>query len=72
MAVKTVEAIEGVGVFGIELFLAKDGRLLVNEIAPRTHNSGHYTIVGPRDRPCQVRRSRSAPSPACRSVQPNS
>lgn len=44
LAVKTVEAIEGVGVFGIELFLAKDGRLLVNEIAPRTHNSGHYTI----------------------------
>lgn len=44
LAVETVEAIEGVGVFGIELFLARDGRLLVNEIAPRTHNSGHYTI----------------------------
>ena len=44
LAVKTVEAIEGIGVFGIELFLGKDGRLLVNEIAPRTHNSGHYTI----------------------------
>jgi len=44
LAVKTVEAIEGVGVFGIELFLARDGRMLVNEIAPRTHNSGHYTI----------------------------
>lgn len=44
LAVDTVDAIEGVGVFGIELFLAKDGRLLVNEIAPRTHNSGHYTI----------------------------
>lgn len=44
LAVATVEAIEGVGVFGIELFLARDGRLLVNEIAPRTHNSGHYTI----------------------------
>lgn len=44
LAVATVEAIEGVGVFGIELFLARDGHLLVNEIAPRTHNSGHYTI----------------------------
>jgi len=44
LAVKTIDAIEGVGVFGVELFLAKDGRLLVNEIAPRTHNSGHYTI----------------------------
>jgi len=44
LAMETVRAIDGVGVFGIELFLAKDGRLLVNEIAPRTHNSGHYTI----------------------------
>jgi len=32
------------GVFAVEMFLAKDGRLLVNEIAPRPHNSGHYTI----------------------------
>lgn len=44
LAVQTIQAIDGVGVFGVELFLAKDGRLLVNEIAPRTHNSGHYTI----------------------------
>lgn len=44
LAIDTIEAIDGVGVFGVELFLAKDGRLLVNEIAPRTHNSGHYTI----------------------------
>lgn len=32
------------GVFGVELFLTKDGSLLVNEIAPRPHNSGHVTI----------------------------
>lgn len=32
------------GIFAIEMFLTKDGRLLVNEIAPRPHNSGHYTI----------------------------
>lgn len=33
-----------VGIFGIEFFLTLDGKLLVNEIAPRTHNSGHYTL----------------------------
>jgi 5-(carboxyamino)imidazole ribonucleotide synthase len=31
-------------VFGVELFLLADGSLLLNEIAPRPHNSGHYTI----------------------------
>ena len=36
--------LEGAGVFGIELFLTKAGQILVNEIAPRVHNSGHYTI----------------------------
>jgi phosphoribosylaminoimidazole carboxylase (NCAIR synthetase) len=44
MAKVCVEAINGIGVFGIELFLAKDGQVLFNEIAPRPHNSGHYTI----------------------------
>jgi 5-(carboxyamino)imidazole ribonucleotide synthase len=44
LARRTVEALGGVGVFGVELFLIRDGRLLVNEVAPRTHNSGHYTI----------------------------
>ncbi|MEA5583571.1 5-(carboxyamino)imidazole ribonucleotide synthase [Nodularia harveyana UHCC-0300] len=33
-----------VGVFGIELFLTATGKILVNEIAPRTHNSGHFSI----------------------------
>jgi 5-(carboxyamino)imidazole ribonucleotide synthase len=37
-------AIDGVGAFGVELFLDRAGRILVNEIAPRVHNSGHYTI----------------------------
>ncbi|HLO47052.1 MAG TPA: 5-(carboxyamino)imidazole ribonucleotide synthase [Kamptonema sp.] len=36
--------LQAVGVFGIELFLTADGKVLVNEIAPRTHNSGHFTI----------------------------
>lgn len=44
LAERTVEALGGVGIFGIELFLTKQGELLVNEVAPRTHNSGHYTI----------------------------
>jgi 5-(carboxyamino)imidazole ribonucleotide synthase len=44
LAMKTVEALAGVGIFGIEMFWTADGQLLVNEVAPRTHNSGHYTI----------------------------
>ncbi|MGB9839514.1 5-(carboxyamino)imidazole ribonucleotide synthase [Thermovenabulum sp.] len=44
IAVKTVEILNGIGVFGIELFLTKDKKILVNEVAPRPHNSGHYTI----------------------------
>ena len=39
-----VEAVEGVGVVGVEMFVTKDGEVLLNEIAPRPHNSGHYTI----------------------------
>lgn len=44
IAVACVEALQGVGIFGVELFLSQQGQLLVNEIAPRPHNSGHYTI----------------------------
>jgi 5-(carboxyamino)imidazole ribonucleotide synthase len=44
LAVRTVEAMAGVGIFGVEMFLTEDDQLLVNEIAPRTHNSGHHTI----------------------------
>ena len=39
-----VEKLQVVGIFGIELFLTPDEQVLVNEIAPRTHNSGHYTL----------------------------
>ena len=39
-----VETIKGVGSFGVELFLMPDDQILVNELAPRVHNSGHYTI----------------------------
>ncbi|MDD3651146.1 5-(carboxyamino)imidazole ribonucleotide synthase [Immundisolibacter sp.] len=40
------EALGHVGVMAVEMFLLPDGELLVNEIAPRTHNSGHYTFGG--------------------------
>jgi 5-(carboxyamino)imidazole ribonucleotide synthase len=39
-----LERLDVVGILGIELFLSADGQILVNEIAPRTHNSGHYTL----------------------------
>lgn len=44
LARRAVATFAGTGVFGVELFLMKDDSLLVNEIAPRPHNSGHYTI----------------------------
>jgi len=44
LARKAVGSLWGKGVFGVELFLLEDDRLIVNEIAPRPHNSGHYTI----------------------------
>lgn len=44
VSVKSIEALEGVGIFAVELFLTKKGEILVNEIAPRPHNSGHYTV----------------------------
>jgi 5-(carboxyamino)imidazole ribonucleotide synthase len=43
-AVTAVEAFGGIGVFAVELFLTSEDEILVNEIAPRPHNSGHYTI----------------------------
>ena len=39
-----LDSLQVVGVFGIELFLTPDDKVLVNEIAPRTHNSGHFTL----------------------------
>jgi 5-(carboxyamino)imidazole ribonucleotide synthase len=43
IGVTVAEALDHVGVIAVEMFELRDGRLLVNEIAPRTHNSGHYT-----------------------------
>lgn len=39
-----LETLDVVGVLCVEMFLARDGELLVNELAPRPHNSGHYTF----------------------------
>jgi 5-(carboxyamino)imidazole ribonucleotide synthase len=39
-----LNSLQVVGVFGIELFLTPSGRVLVNEVSPRTHNSGHFTL----------------------------
>jgi 5-(carboxyamino)imidazole ribonucleotide synthase len=44
IARKLADALDYVGVLAVELFVMKDGMLLVNEIAPRVHNSGHWTI----------------------------
>lgn len=44
LATQVIKHLQGAGVFGVEMFLTKDGGILVNEIAPRVHNSGHYTI----------------------------
>lgn len=44
LARRAVSTFLGTGVFGVELFLLGDDSLVVNEIAPRPHNSGHYTI----------------------------
>ena len=44
VAAETLRALAGAGVFGIEMFVDREGGVLINEIAPRVHNSGHYTI----------------------------
>ncbi|MGP3778664.1 5-(carboxyamino)imidazole ribonucleotide synthase [Halanaerobium saccharolyticum] len=43
---EVLKVFEGIGIFCVEMFLTEDNQLLVNEIAPRPHNSGHYTIEG--------------------------
>lgn len=44
LAVGIVQSLGLVGLLAVELFLTRDGRLLINELAPRPHNSGHYTL----------------------------
>ena len=44
IAKKTMEVLKGAGVFGIEMFIDQDNKIIINEIAPRVHNSGHHTL----------------------------
>ena len=44
LAIQVAESLNIVGLLTVEMFLTEEGELLVNEIAPRTHNSGHHTI----------------------------
>jgi 5-(carboxyamino)imidazole ribonucleotide synthase len=44
IAGRIAEKLDYVGVLGVELFVTRDGKLIANEIAPRVHNSGHWTI----------------------------
>lgn len=46
IAVTVAEKIGIIGLLAVEMFVTKDGQVLVNEIAPRTHNSGHHSIEG--------------------------
>jgi 5-(carboxyamino)imidazole ribonucleotide synthase len=44
IAISAIKALNGKGVFAVEMFLTNKGEILINEIAPRPHNSGHHTI----------------------------
>ena len=44
IASKTMSVLKGAGVFGIEMFVTQENDILINEIAPRVHNSGHHTL----------------------------
>ena len=44
LAHRAVEAMDGVGVFGVEMFVLASGEVLINEISPRVHNAGHYSL----------------------------
>ena len=44
IAIDVINKLELVGILAVELFLTKEGEILVNEVAPRPHNSGHHTI----------------------------
>ena len=46
LGLKAVEAVNGVGITAVELFELPDGSIQINELAPRPHNTGHYSIEG--------------------------
>ncbi len=64
-AIAAVEAVGGYGLFGVELFELPDGSFQINEIAPRPHNTGHYTLDwgGPSQFEAHVRLALGLPLP---------
>jgi 5-(carboxyamino)imidazole ribonucleotide synthase len=44
LAHRAIDAMDGVGVFGVEMFVLASGEVLINEISPRVHNAGHYSL----------------------------
>ena len=46
VASKVMEIFDGIGMFCVEMFVTNENQILINEVAPRPHNSGHYTIEG--------------------------
>lgn len=44
VAIAAVRAVGGIGLFGVEMFELRDGSIQINELAPRPHNTGHYTL----------------------------
>ncbi len=44
VAQKIMDVLKGAGIFGIEMFVTQDDEIIINEIAPRVHNSGHHTL----------------------------
>ena len=71
-AVKLSEALEYVGVMAVEFFISADGELLVNEMAPRPHNSGHFTLDATETSQFeqQVRMLCGLPAASCRLLTP--
>jgi 5-(carboxyamino)imidazole ribonucleotide synthase len=69
VAIAAVRAVDGFGLFGVELFEAADGSLLINEIAPRPHNTGHYSLDwgGPSQFEVHVRAVMGYPIPELQS-----
>ena len=48
IAEKTMNVLKGAGIFGIEMFVTQEDSVMINEIAPRVHNSGHHTLQSSR------------------------
>lgn len=65
IAAAAVEAVQGYGLFGVEMFEGEDGELSINEIAPRPHNTGHYSLDwgGPSQFDIHARVSAGLPIP---------